>query len=248
MSDATDVLTRPVLPRLPALDIARTAALCAMALYHFVYDLELFRLIPPGTALSGGWRVLALCTAGSFLTLAGVSLWLAHGGGIRWGKFWRRFAMIAGAALLVSAATFFAMPDAFIYFGILHAIALCSLLGLACLRLPVAVLLAVAAFCFWAPFALRSVWFDMPALYWVGLSTAPRLAADFVPLLPWFGPFLVGLALAKLASWASAWSALEGVETRATRILAWPGRHSLAIYLLHQPVLIGLIWLGLYMS
>jgi uncharacterized membrane protein len=109
-----------------------------MAVFHFVYDLELFGWLAPGTSVTGGWRVLALLTAGSFLFLAGVSLWLGHGAGIRWRGFWRRFVKVAGAAAVISLATWVAMGDVFIFFGILHAITAASLLGLLFLRVPVA--------------------------------------------------------------------------------------------------------------
>ncbi|HMO73309.1 MAG TPA: heparan-alpha-glucosaminide N-acetyltransferase domain-containing protein, partial [Paracoccaceae bacterium] len=117
-------------PRIPALDIARGAALCGMVVYHFTYDLELFGLIAPGTAVSGGWFVLARVVAASFLFLAGVSLWLAHGAGIRWPGFGRRLATVGAAAAAISAGSWFAIPEAWVFFGILHAIACGSLAGL----------------------------------------------------------------------------------------------------------------------
>jgi uncharacterized membrane protein len=69
-----------------------------MVVFHFVYDLELFGWVAARDRADGGWRMLALATAGSFLFLAGVSLWLGHGAGIRWRGFWRRFVLVAGAA------------------------------------------------------------------------------------------------------------------------------------------------------
>ena len=85
-------------------------------------------------------------------------------GGIRWPGFLRRLAMVAGAAVAISVATFIAMPQAFIFFGILHQIALASLLGLLFLRLPALLTLAVAAAVVAAPLYLRSEAFDHPAL------------------------------------------------------------------------------------
>lgn len=251
MVDTAPPVARPATTasaRLAALDIARAAALLAMAVFHFVFDLELFGWLAPGTSSSGGWRVLALCTAGSFLFLAGVSLWLAHGRGIRWRGFAKRLAMVAGAAALISAATYVAMPQAFVFFGILHSIAASSLLGLLCLRLPAPVLIGLAGAAFWAPQALRSPAFDAPGLWWIGLQTAPITSVDYVPLLPWFGPFLLGLAAARIADRAGLWQALAARPAPGWQVrLGWPGRHSLAIYLIHQPVLIALVWLGTQM-
>lgn len=237
----TPIAPSPV--RIPALDIARTGALIAMGLFHFVFDLEMFGYVVPGTSTSGIWRALAMATAGSFLFLAGVGLWLAHGEGIRWRAFGRRFAMIAAAAGLVSVGTYVAFPDAFVFFGILHSIALCSLLGLVALRLPVVVTLALALAIFFAPDFLRSDAFNAPYWWWTGLQTLPLRTVDYEPIFPWFAPFLVGLAASKLASHTGLWVRLsKQTPTRAARLAGLPGRHSLVIYLVHQPILIGLVW------
>jgi uncharacterized membrane protein len=229
--------------RILALDLARSGALLAMAVFHFVYDLELFGWVAQGTAVSGGWRWLAFLTAGSFLFLAGVSLWLAQGGGRRWPAFWRRFARIAAAALLITAGTWVAMPDAFIFFGILHSIAAASLVGMLLLRLPALALVALAALAFWAPHGLRAEFFDPAWLWWTGLQTVPVRSVDYVPLAPWLGPFLLGLAAGRLGTATGLWTRLA--QWRGPRLaerLAWPGKHSLIVYLLHQPVLIALVW------
>ncbi|MEM1432403.1 MAG: heparan-alpha-glucosaminide N-acetyltransferase, partial [Pseudomonadota bacterium] len=178
---------------------------------------------------------------GSFLFLAGVSLWLAHGAGIRWRGFWRRWGILVLAAAAVSAATYIAMPRAFVYFGILHSIAAASLIGLALLRLPTGILLALASAVVVAPDFLRTEAFNHPGLWWTGLATAPRPSVDFEPVLPWAAPFLAGLAVAKAADARGVWRRLAG-QPLGPSWLAWPGRHSLILYLLHQPVLIALVW------
>jgi uncharacterized membrane protein len=232
-------------PRIDALDMARGAALVAMAVYHFTWDLEFFGYVEPGLTAVGGWKLFARCIAASFLFLAGVSLFLAHGDGIRWPGFLRRLAMVGGAALAISVATYVAMPDAFIFFGILHQIALAGVLGLAFLRLPAALTLIVAAAIFAAPFYLRAAPFDHPALWWVGLSTHSLRSNDYVPLFPWFAAVLAGIATARLA--VSSGVAVRLATWRPagwSRPLIFGGRHSLAVYLIHQPVLIGCVWLA----
>ena len=76
--------------RIVALDLARSAALLAMAVFHFAFDLELFGFVAPGTTMLPFWRWLAYLTAGSFLFLVGVGLVLGHGRAIRWRGFWGR--------------------------------------------------------------------------------------------------------------------------------------------------------------
>lgn len=214
-----------------------------MALFHFVFDLEMFGYVVPGTATTGVWRALAVATAGSFLFLAGVGLWLAHEKAIRWPAFWRRFAKVAGAAVLVSIGTYVAFPNAFVFFGILHSIALCSLLGLAALRLPVVAIAALAIAVFYAPDVLRSSAFDPPYWWWTGLQLVQPSTVDYEPIFPWFAPFLAGLAASKLATRLGLWSRVSTpTPSRAAHWAGLPGRHSLLIYLIHQPILIGLVW------
>lgn len=234
--------------RLAFIDVARGVALLAMATYHFVWDLEFFGYVAAGTAGTGGWKIFARLIASSFLFLAGYSLVLGQWPKLRLDAFMRRFAKIAGAAALITIATYFAFPNTFIFFGILHAIAAASVIGLVFLQLPAVVSLLAAAVAIAAPLYLRSPAFDAPWLWWVGLSeTLPR-SNDYVPLLPWLGPFLLGLAAAKLfhARLVSALANRSSTGAKGKlwmRPLVFGGRHSLAIYLIHQPVLIGLVYL-----
>ena len=99
----------------------------------------------------------------------------------------------------------------------------------------------------WATVALPV--FDRPALLWVGLGTVRPFTVDYVPVFPWFGALLAGIAAAGLADRAGLWTWLARRRGGPVlRTLSWPGRYSLAIYLIHQPVLIGLIWAYLQIS
>jgi len=230
--------------RIDAIDVARGAALVAMAIYHFAWDLEFFGYFPPAMTAVGGWKMFARCIASSFLFLVGVSLFLGHARGIRWRSFAKRFAMVAGAALAITVATWFAVPNGFIFFGILHEIAVASLLGLLFLRLPAVVTLIVAAAVIAAPHYLRSPFFDDPWWWWTGLSESRPRSNDFVPVFPWFAAVLIGMAAANIAQQTGLLGRLAAWRTpRWTRPLSWGGRHSLAFYLIHQPVLIGCVWL-----
>ena len=228
--------------RIALIDQLRGLALVAMAIYHFTWDLEFFGYIEPGTAGTGGWKIFARLIAGSFLFLAGYSLVLGHGTRLRLRAFLLRFAKIAAAALAITVATYFIFPDTFIFFGILHSIAAASLVGLIFLRAPTVVLIATAIITFAAPFYLRTPFFDHPGLWWVGLSeTIPR-SNDYVPLLPWFGCFLLGMAACRL--WRPPIVVPGSLQSNARwkSLLATAGRHSLAIYLAHQPLLIGIVY------
>ncbi len=243
---AGDSADKRRLPRFPLIDQARGIALIAMAVYHFTWDLGFFGYIDPETATTGGWRLFARVIAGSFLFLAGFSLVLGHMHGFRPRPFLIRFGKIALAATIISIATWFAFPETFIFFGILHAIAASSLIGLLFLRLPVVVTLLAAAAAVAAPFYLRAPIFDHPALWWVGLSVEVPRSNDYVPLLPWLAPVLLGIVVGRLFVGSSLPERLAGFGG-ATKVwwkslLETAGRHSLAIYLLHQPLLIALVY------
>lgn len=230
--------------RLPAIDAARGAAVLTMFVYHFAWDLSFYRLIALDVPASPGWGLFARAIAASFLALAGASLTLAHRGGIRPRPFLRRLAVIAGAAAAITIATWFAFPDSFIYFGILHCIAVSSVLGLAFLRLPTWLVLAAAAACLAAPSFLAAPAFDAPAWRWLGLMTYFPRTNDYVPLLPWFGFVLLGLAAARpmiARAPGAAWAEWRP-RGKVGRGIVWAGRRSLPLYLLHQPVFLGLLY------
>ncbi|AZO12352.1 MULTISPECIES: DUF1624 domain-containing protein [unclassified Mesorhizobium] len=238
------VQDKPKHSRIIAIDILRGIALIAMASYHFTWDLENFGYTTPGLTAFGWWKIYARCIASTFLFLVGVSLFLAHGRQIRWPGFWKRFAMVAASAIAISAVTYVATPDGFIFFGILHEIALASLLGLAFLRLPPLLTAIVAAAVIAAPYYLRSEFFDHPALWWVGLSATNPRSNDYVPVLPWFGAVLAGICVARFASASGLLARLGAwMPGRWANPLIFIGRHSLAFYLIHQPLLFGSVWI-----
>jgi uncharacterized membrane protein len=228
-------------PRAAGIDIARGVAVVAMAVYHFAWDLSELRLVAVEVTAEPGWRFFARAIAASFLLLVGIGLALAHGGGIRWRAFLRRLATVAGAALLITVATFFAFPQSYIFFGILHAIALSSVLALPFTQAPAWVSALVAALIAAAPLGLGGGPFDLPALAFLGLGSRPPITNDWVPLLPWAAFVFGGLALAKAGrGWLFGYSAPS--RSGVGRALAWAGRHSLVIYLLHQPILFGVLY------
>ncbi|PUB09967.1 uncharacterized protein DUF1624 [Yoonia sediminilitoris] len=212
-----------------------------MIVFHFARDLEMFGIWPAGVTSSGMWYYLARLVAGSFLFLAGVSLVLGHRETTNWPAFWPRLVKIVVAALLITVVTYIGFPEVFIYFGILHSIAVCSLIGLMFLRLP-AIFAAVAAVgvvkLHQSGFhPLNSVWWGF-----TGISTKVRPALDYLPLVPWLAPFLAGIAIGKI------WQPRATMTGNFQWCLGWAGRHSLAVYLIHQPVLFGLIWIWVFVS
>jgi len=222
----------------------RGIAVIAMIGFHFTWDLGFFQLIPYDIAFTPEGRVLSHVIAGKFLFLVGVSLSLAHRNGFNARGFMIRLSKVAGAAALVSLGTFFAMPEEWIFFGVLHCIALSSLLALPFLRAPLILVGVLALLAVSAPSLINHPFFDQPALFWLGLNKVLPRTNDYVPFFPWFGVVLAGLLAGRLmltmphlGSWATG-----PRNDTVFRLLARIGRNALPIYLLHQPVMMALLW------
>ena len=115
--------------RIAAIDAARGVALGGMVVYHLIWDFAHFGLIAPTLPFAPATRALSHVVAGAFLALVGVSLALAHPHGLRREAFLRRLALIAGAAALVTAASYAVDAQEPILFGILHCIFVSSLIA-----------------------------------------------------------------------------------------------------------------------
>jgi uncharacterized membrane protein len=226
--------------RLGVIDVARGVAVAAMVIYHSAWDLSELRLIETDIRDIPAWSLFARTIAASFLILAGAGLVLAHGRGIRPAAFLRRLAVIGGAALAVTVATYFVFPDAYIFFGILHCIALSSVLALPFLRVPVPLVVGAGALCIALPHLVGAPALDWPSLTFIGLGTRTPNTNDFVPIFPWFGFVLLGIAAMRVGRpFLLRLPERSGWFPGPLRALAWAGRHSLIIYLLHQPVIFG---------
>ncbi len=247
--------------RIDAIDAARGAALCAMIAYHFCFDLRHFGLLAADFEHDPFWLGARALILGTFMALVGVSLVLAErasvsatgrperehrsaqhaGSPVSAAGFWRRLGLIAAAAGAVSLASFVVFPQSFIAFGVLHCIAIATLLARPLVTKPgLALALGVAMVA--VGNLVSHPMFDAPALSFIGLRTSKPLAEDYVPLLPWAGVTLLGAAAARYALTPHATEVLA--RLRVPRSLSWMGRHSLAIYLVHQPLLFGLLWLA----
>ena len=227
--------------RIAAIDVLRGLALVAMIAFHFSFDLAWFRVTASDFYHDAFWLHARTAILSSFLLLAGVSLVLAQRAQASRARFWRHVSQIAACALAVSVGSYLAFPRSYIWFGVLHAIAL-SLVLLRPLAPHPRAALAIGI----AVIAAGNLWsapaFDTRAWGWLGFATAKPLTEDYVPLFPWTGVMLVGIAvghaLVQRQFGPIAWLA------RAPSTLAWLGRHSLAIYMLHQPLLLGLLTLA----
>lgn len=228
-------------PRLAALDALRGAALCGMVAYHTAWDLSALGWPVPPPSASLGWTVLGDAVAGVFLLVSGIGLALARPRGV--GFALRRLAVLLAAGTAVTVASFAVAPEAPILFGILQCIAASNALALPVLAWPVPLRLALAAAAAAAPALLRSALLDPWPAAALGLGAAAPLTLDYRPVLPWLALVLLGTVLGDgLAGWRRGAPATFRPGRRPGALeagLARLGRHSLAVYLLHQPLLYG---------
>lgn len=226
--------TSPLPPRADRLDALRGAAIVWMAAFHFSFDLNHFGWIRQDFYRDPVWTWQRTAIVSLFLFCAGGGQALALMAGQDARRFWRRWGQVAGCALLVSAGSWLMFPSSWISFGVLHGIALMLLLlRLGLSRLPNVALLVLAALAIVAPQLVQQAFFDTRWTNWVGLVTRKPITEDYVPLLPWLGVMLLGFVVTRVRP--QLW------QGGAPRPLAVLGRWSLSFYMLHQPVLIGLL-------
>lgn len=226
--------------RIPAIDIARGIAVLGMFGYHLTWDLAHFGFIDDRRPFAPSFRLYSHVVACTFLFLAGVSLVLAKRTPFDWTAWTKHILTICIAAALVTLASYFLFPQGLIGFGILHCIAAALLVATPFLFLPAPLALVAAVAIAAAPMLVQSPAFNSPALIWTGLGTIQPSSNDYRPFFPWAAPTLFGVGLMalardRIASVLSRWRPAANLG----RLLAWGGRHSLLIYLLHQPLFFG---------
>lgn len=221
-----------------------------MAFFHLMWDLQFFGLSDIDVS-SSGWQLFARSIGSTFIFLLGLSLTL-DAARLATPSFatilkrnLRRGAQILFCATLVTLATYFLAGEAFVRFGILHLTAFAIVLGTFFVQWPwwvnvaaAAAMLALGSVVQGLPASADSVWF-LP----FGLVPPGMQMVDYYPLVPWFGMALLGIATGKVAypGGRRIFVLTDLAQHPVIAPLRFLGRHSLAAYLLHQPILIALV-------
>ena len=232
-------------------DALRGAAMVWMTLFHLGFDLDYLGYWKQDFLVDPLWTVQRTCIVGLFLFCAGLGQAMAWEQQQTGRRFLRRWMQIAGCALLVTTGSYAVFPTSFIYFGVLHGLAVMLLLARATaaakpvlLWLGGALALALPVGAGWllaGPLVHWSEAFNAPALNWLGFVTRKPFTQDYVPLLPWMGVVWWGMAAGQwLLQHRRAW--LQRFVPLPLQPLAVLGRWSLSYYLLHQPVLLAALW------
>jgi len=239
--------------RVGFIDEYRGFFVVAMVIYHALYNLVYIFGVNLPFFDSGLMNITQRVIVSSFIVISGASSRYS-------GNNIKRGLMVFAIACLMTAFTVYFMPSQAIYFGVLH------FLGLAMILFGL--LRKVLDFfpCFWGlclmvlltlltwgvPFAgsvglfgwfgvtLPAALYSSPYLFWLGFPHPGFFSADYVPVIPWIFMFFAGGYLGVFFQQGYMPAALYRTRFRA---LAAIGRKALVIYLLHQPILYGLMWL-----
>ncbi len=239
--------------RYPELDLLRTLAIIMMVVYHLAYDLESFYGWNLGIFENAGWILFRQSTASLFLLLVGCSFAISwnrhrekHGETdfvFRYRKYLLRGLGVIACGMLVSAVTYLVDPETYVRFGILHMIGVSILLLPFFVRLREWNLLLGISFIGFQKIIVEilSVTGRRPALLLLGVMPSDFTSVDYFPLIPWFGIVLIGYAVGyAIYVRHPHYRTWEHVHWRW---MTWPGKNALLIYLLHQPLILGLLTL-----
>ncbi len=219
--------------RVRIIDYLRVLAILVMIAYHLAYDLSTFYGFQINV-FSGPWKLLEQACAGLFLILVGWSFLLSWKRTPVWQKYVKRGIGILGYGIIVSIATFLFDPTTYVRFGILH------LIGVSIMMLPLFTKLGrwvlvpaciVIALGSQIPRGTVTSSFVLP----IGFTIPGFQSVDYFPLLPWFGITLLGLAIGNAYRQKTP---STGTPGRLSTIIAAVSKHSLMIYMLHQPILL----------
>lgn len=230
--------------RYASLDAFRGIAIVLMFIYHFCYDLDYFGFIEENFSYDPFWLTFRQIIVSLFLFMVGVSLYLASYKSLNQSRFAKRLVLILVYAAITTLTSWVMYPDYYIFFGILHFIAFASVFGLlfrylGTVNLVLGLSIIIITIAFEHPF------FDQSLYQWIGLMTHLPATVDYVPLFPWFGVVLIGMyfgqKVARLPreSYMLSWQP----GNLLTKNLVLGGQYSLHIYMLHQPVFMGILYI-----
>ncbi len=228
------------------IDLIRGIAILMMIVFHSLFDINFFSVFSIDVS-HGFWRYFAYATASLFLLIVGISLTISRAKipaqesmnrVIK--KYLQRGAGIFLLGLLITLGTWIYLKEGFIVFGILHLIGISVMLSPLLFWLKKRAVLA-GVLCIVAGYVLSSV--NGPVwLLWLGVHPAAFWSVDYEPLFPWMGCVLIGMGLGEyLYHDGLRQFAVPDVPAIIVQPLAFLGRHSLLIYLIHQPVIILLL-------
>ena len=238
--------------RIYLLDILRGLSVLAMIFYHFFWDLGYFKFIELEMMMRGLPLLFAQSVGASFIIISGISSRLLCFSDNFMANFIKRLGKLIFICAVITSCTFFFDKNSYIFFGILHLLATCSVLGL---------LLSMVRNNFFLFFffilslfvSLNEITFNLPSyLSWIGFNKEVPVSNDFYPLFPWIAFYLFGLWVFQpvrsyLGKYTKKNTNLPNDNSVFT-FLQFLGRNSLTVYILHQPIFFSLFFIFIQLT
>ncbi|MBP2132292.1 putative membrane protein [Methanomicrobium sp. W14] len=232
------------------LDSFRGLAIFMMVWFHLIFDLTYFGIYYVNVS-TGFWRYFGYTTAVMFVFIAGVSVYISserskkHLFGFKYYiKFFKRGLFLILIGEVITFVTWAVIGEGFIVFGILHLIGFSVFVSPFFMKLKKYNLLAgflviIAGFLI---SGTTGPYFLLP----FGITPPGFVSLDYEPVFPWFGVFLIGIS-AGTYFYPGAKRRFSGFSVSDNiffKFMSFMGRHSLLIYLIHQPVIVLLLSLS----
>lgn len=242
---------KPKTNRIIEIDATRGIAVILMILYHFTFDLHYFEIVKSNFLNSIEWNILRDIVAGIFITLVGVSLYIKvstqkHKKSDFIKQQIKRGLFILCLGILISVITYlFISPITYIRFGILHLIGLSLILitplinyYLNTKKIDLFLILGTIIFIFGSIINQLTC----PEIF-IPLGCTPQnfMTLDYFPLFPLFGLILIGFWIGDKIQIHNTKVLKNIKQPKFINLLSFIGQNSLLIYILHQPILIGII-------
>ncbi len=228
-------MTNSSTARVYTVDLMRFAAIVLMVIFHFIYDLKFFGYVLWDIPDGHGWRQFRQVILTLFFLCVGFSLASVHRHHFKAKHFFKRFGLLVLASGAVTISSLIMAPNNWIFFGVLQFIAVASLLCVPFARQPIIALgLGLAIIAVYNLGWMTSIWPFQPIRHLL-----PDYTNDYVGLFPWTGVVLLGIWLAY-----QPWFIKDPLSRFGqTKPVLFASRHSLIIYLVHQPILFGIFGL-----
>jgi uncharacterized membrane protein len=228
--------------RLHSLDFTRGLACLSMPIFHTVFNLYVVGLVDTQLTKHMFWQIYQVLGLGTFVLVSGMAFTLSTRKAVNWSRLYRRGFTLAAIALAITLVTYIAMPERFVRFGVIHFFATTILLApflRPCRHWLVIPGLAIIVLGF---VVSKAGLYPEPWLYITGLMSERPRSMDYIPLVPWFGVFMLGMGFANFLPTADN----NKPAKNWMKPVIFLGKHSLPFYVIHQLVVFGLLWVVAY--
>ena len=243
-------MTKYPIKRFWEIDFMRGLAIVMMIFFHLLYDLNYFGVYDFFLHYNL-MKYFALAAALIFILIAGISLTLSYSRARKipderdksFMKYFKRSLKIFSWGLIITLVTWIFIKEHFVIFGILHFIGISIILAYPFLQLRYWNLL-IGAFFISTGIYLQGITFNCNWLVWLGFIPNNFYSVDFFPIFPWFGVVLFGVFIGNILypDYERKFYLRDLTYFTPIKIFSCLGKYSLFIYLIHQPVLIMLLY------